>query len=112
MFAFTKIYSVDVALDKDAKVNIIKNHEVYYKHDYDLYIFGNEKMYNSLEQQCKSIINQRNIICNVKGTTFLELYKMHSPSVHYTVVEYILFYLGIKLQLKNMEHAVTWEAFP
>ena len=108
LFAFTKIYSVESG---DTKVNIIKNHEVYYKHDYDLYIFGNERMFSSFIMN-KHNVTRRHIICNVKGTTFLELYKMHSPSVHYTVVEYILFYLGIKLQLKNMEHAVTWEAFP
>ena len=94
--AFTEIFSVDTSVNADAKVDIIKNHETSWKHDYDLYIFGNDKMYDSLEQQYKV---RNNIICSVLGTTFLELYKNHSPYVHYTVVEYILFYLSIKLYM-------------
>ena len=106
--AFTEIFSVDTSMNADAKVDIIKNHETSWKHDYDLYIFGNDKMYDSLEQQYKV---RNNIICSVLGTTFLELYKNHSPYVHYTVVEYILFYLSIKLYMKNMEIGVTYESF-
>ena len=105
--AFTDIFTVDNSINKDGKVNIIMKHDTWFKHDYDLYIFGDDKMYSSLLQYKGSIGG--NIICNVTGTTFLELYNNHSPYLHYTVVEYILFYLSIKLHMKNIEIGVIWE---
>ncbi len=104
-FAFTDIYCGPNFSDKD-KINKIKNHELWLKHDYTQFIFCDDKLFRELQQFC---LPKENIIFNVVGTTFLELYDNHSSTTKYTVVECILFYLSIKLYLNNMEKNVTWE---
>lgn len=104
--AFTDVFRVNPIDGDTNKVNIIKQHALWFKHDYDLFIFGNDVMYSLLEQY--KVSTSRHIICNVLGTTFLELYDHHSPCHYYTVVEYILFYLSSKLLLKNIHSDVTF----
>ncbi len=62
------------------------------------FVFGGETLYNNIKDK----LNKDDMCASVVGTQMLEINENKFPLRNYTVVEYILFYLTIKISTKNI----------
>jgi hypothetical protein len=81
--------------DTKTKADYISN-DTFIRAGFRKFVFGDKELFNRLHPNER----QGDLILNVEETELLELYDDKSPLRNYTSVEYILFYLTVKLKLK------------
>ena len=93
------LYEPDLDVNKKAKH--ITN-DTFIRVGFRKYVFGNKELFEKLQPE----VGLGDLVLNVEKTELLELYELYdynNPLQNYTPIEYILFYLTMKLNLNSFD---------
>ncbi len=81
----------------DSKKAAYISNDAFIRSGFRKFVFGGRELFQLLHDERR----QGDLLLNVEETELLKLYDDKSPLHNYTAVEYILFYLTMKLKLKD-----------